>query len=261
MTFSDQTLMAYVDGELDDATRAAVDLAIAREPAVARAVERQQALRTTLQGAFAAVLAESVPQKLVDAARSAPARAPEVTDLASARAQRSQRSQRSADEASSRQMSWMQWGALAASIVVGLLVGRFYQTSADRGPFVLHAGQLLAQGALAQALSTQLASDRPQDAVAHLGVSFRTRSGEYCRIFTFADAGSDHATLAGLACQEQHRWRIELLAPGATPANDNYRMAASDMPKAVLQALEDRISGEPLDAAGEAAARGRGWQP
>ena len=258
MTFSDETLMAYVDGELDSATRAAVDAAIARDSQVARAVAQQQALRARLQGAFDPVLAEAVPQRLVNAAHAAPGRVGEVTDLASARATRAQRA--ASDTAVSR-VSWMQWGALAASIAVGLVVGRFYQGSAERAPFVVRGGELLAQGALAQALATQLASDAPQNAAAHLGVSFRTHSGAYCRTFTLADAASAHSSLAGLACQEQHLWRIELVAPGGAPANDNYRMAGSDMPKAVLQALEDRIAGEPLDAAGEAAARERGWQP
>ena len=45
MTFSDQTLSAYVDGELDAATRAALEAAMAGDPTLAGRIARQRALR------------------------------------------------------------------------------------------------------------------------------------------------------------------------------------------------------------------------
>jgi len=91
MTFSEETLMAYVDGELDAKARADVEAAMAADPEVAERVARHEALRLRVQAAFGAVLDEPVPEHLMSAARTAPTRGREnVTDLARERAARSQ---------------------------------------------------------------------------------------------------------------------------------------------------------------------------
>jgi len=259
MTFADETLMAYADGELDSEVRAAVEAAMAKDPEVAQRIAQHQALRLSLQSAFEDVLAEPLPPRLVNAARSGPvgARENNIAALASARAARV----KSATRAAQPRGAWAQWGAIAASLIIGLIVGRFLPSSAENGPFVARAGQLLARGALAEALATQLASNQPRSSAAQIGISFRARSGEYCRTFVLGDAQSSGSTLAGLACHENGAWRVELLAPGESRVSGSYRMAGSEMPKALLQALQDRIAGEPLDARSEAAARQHRWQP
>jgi hypothetical protein len=94
-----------------------------------------------------------------------------------------------------------------------------------------------------------------------MGVSIRTRAGEYCRTFTLCGPARRDSRLAGLACREHGTWQVDVLALGKARAPGSYRMAGSELPKAVLQALEDKIVGEPRDAAGEAAAREQRWQP
>ena len=64
MKYDDEILMAYADGELDPARRAEIDAAIAKDPALARRVEQQRALRARLAGAFAKVLDQPVPERL-----------------------------------------------------------------------------------------------------------------------------------------------------------------------------------------------------
>jgi hypothetical protein len=258
MIFSDETLMAYVDGELDAAARTAVEAALATDPEVALRVAQHKALRLSLQRAFDGVLTEPVPHRLVNAARSAPASAHEanVADLARARTARAKSDPRPLPARVSRS----QWGSIAASLLVGLIIGQFLNTG-DAGPFITRGGQLLARGALAQALSAQLVSTQSSSSSVQIGVSFRGRGGTYCRTFALHGNQKSARTLAGLACHERSTWQIEVLAPGEARAPGAYRMAGSQAPKAVLQALEDRIMGEPLDASGEAAARQRGWQP
>jgi len=39
-----------------------------------------------------------------------------------------------------------------------------------------------------------------------------------------------------------------------------YRLAAADMPSVVLEAVDQRISGQPLDAKAEQEAIHKGWQ-
>jgi anti-sigma factor RsiW len=86
MSVSDESLMAYADGEADAATRAIIETAMRDDPEIHRRIEEHRALRETMQGAFSAVLDESVPQRLIDAARGPDAaRTGNVVDLARAR--------------------------------------------------------------------------------------------------------------------------------------------------------------------------------
>jgi hypothetical protein len=115
-------------------------------------------------------------------------------------------------------------------------------------------GQMLASGALAHALSEQLASNQSAGAPAHIGVSFLSRSGHYCRTFELQD-------LAGLACRDGANWRLEALALMRTrpPTSGEYRPAAASLPPVIEQAVNELIAGDPLDAQGEAIARGKEW--
>jgi anti-sigma factor RsiW len=48
MTFSDETVMAYVDGELDDATRAALEVAMTTDTDLAERVAHERRLLARL---------------------------------------------------------------------------------------------------------------------------------------------------------------------------------------------------------------------
>ena len=89
MKFPEETLMAYVDDELDAPTRAAVEAAMSTDPELKEFVFRQQALRLKLRETFDRVLEEPVPERLLETARGASTSTPpaEVTDLAAARTQ------------------------------------------------------------------------------------------------------------------------------------------------------------------------------
>lgn len=244
MTFSDETLNAYTDGELDAATRAAVEAAMASDPQLAQRVAEYRALRARLQRAFTPVLAEPVPERLLASARGAsdrqrPSNVIELQQRPRAR------------------WSWSQWGAMAASLVIGALLGPLLLRSpTGNAPVDTRGGQMLAHGTLERALSEQLASTQPAAAPVQIRVSFRARSGAYCRTFLM----HDESRLAGLACRERSAWRVETLArtdPG--PSGADLRPAGSAVPPAVAGTLDELIAGEPLDAAAEAAARARDW--
>jgi hypothetical protein len=51
-----------------------------------------------------------------------------------------------------------------------------------------------------------------------------------------------------------------VLAQDRAGEQAGYRQAGSDMPAAVLDAIDQRIAGASLDAAAERAARAQGWQ-
>jgi hypothetical protein len=253
MTISDELLAAYVDGELEGAERARVEQAIAQDSQLAQRAAQQRALRERLRGAYDSVLQQAVPKRLAQAARLAAAPGPaQVIDLARVRAERARRgSQRSVKV---RRLT------IAASLVVGLMAGVVLQrlsTSAALTEF--HDGSLLARGTLARALSEQLAGAAPAGAEVRVGLSFKSRTGNYCR--TFAVSGSH--LMAGLACRDQEQWQVLNLVgtegAGGPGNGQNLRMAASSLPPALLQAVNERISGEPLNAAAEAKARNDNW--
>jgi hypothetical protein len=234
MTFSDDTLMAYADGELDPAERAAIEQAMRTDPAIAAAVARHRALRADVAAAFAGILDEPMPARLQP---PVPSTAP-VLSLEAARAKR-------------KRWSWPEWGALAATLVVGVLVGK--TVAGGAAPVIAgNGGQVVAQGALASALDRQVGGGKADDAV-KVGVSFAARDGQYCRGFVMG-------TSAGLACRAGGQWRIPVLAEVAPEAAGGYRQAGSALPASVLDAIDERIAGKPLDAAGEEAARARGWR-
>jgi hypothetical protein len=225
--------MAYADGELDPAERAAIEQAMHTDPAIAAAVERHRALRADVAAAFAGILDEPVPARL-----QPPAPAPaQIVSLAVEREKR-------------RRWSWPEWGALAATLVVGVLAGRMVPGA---GPAIAGNGnQVVARGELASALDRQVGGK--ENGGVKIGVSFAARDGAYCRGFVMGSA-------AGLACREGGQWRIPVLAETAPEAAGGYRQAGSALPPAVLDAIDARIADKPLDAAGEEAARARGWQP
>ncbi|MCS0631493.1 hypothetical protein NX786_19370 [Telluria mixta] len=234
MTYSDDTLMAYADGELDPAERAAIEQAMRTDPAIAAAVERHCALRMDVAAAFAGILDEPVPARLQP---PAPAN---VVSLEAAREKRTER----------RGWSWPEWGALAATLVVGVLAGKMIPGG---GPAIAGNGnQVVARGELASALDRQVGGKT--DGTVKVGVSFAARDGAYCRGFVMGAS-------AGLACREGGQWRIPVLTEAEKEASGGYRQAGSALPPAVLDAIDARIAGKPLDAAGEEAARARGWQP
>jgi hypothetical protein len=254
MNIADELLAAYVDGELAGAELARVEQAIAQDAQLAQRVAQQRALRDRLRGAYDHVLQEAVPQRLLQAAKLGAVAGPaQVIDLARVRAERARRGN------GARQVKVRRY-AIAASLAVGLMAGALIQRLSAPGALTeIHDGSLLARGALARALNEQLASNPATAAAVRVGLTFRARSGNYCR--TFAVSGGH--SLAGLACREQEQWQVLNLigaeAAGGVGNSQNLRMAASSLPPALLQAVNERISGEPLNAAAEAKARSNGW--
>jgi hypothetical protein len=244
MRFSEETLMAYADGELDEATRAQIERAIRADPALAAKVRQHIALRQDVFRAFARTLDEPVPQRLRQVAS-----APKVIQLDSVRAARKQTVE------FKRRWSWPEWGAMAATLVVGVMAGVLGLKGVQSETTLAQAdagGTLRAHGKLETALTTQLASaGAPEDGV-KIGVSFVAREGQYCRTF-------DMGSAAGLACRAGAGWSIPVLVEGKGAAQGEYRQAGSAMPAAVLEAVDARAVGPSLDAKAEQEATLRRW--
>lgn len=251
MNFSDETLMAYVDGEADAAQRAAIDQAAQQDPQLAARIARERRLRTQLAAAFGGAIDEPVPARLTERAHNAPAGAavlagsPGWFEAARRRAQ---------------QWSWPEWGALAASLLLGVLISRPWLGEGTSAHVQLATvdGQVLARGELAASLSGSSGGTIDAQSGISLGLSYLAKSGNYCR--TFGLPGGNPT--AGIACREGTLWHVRALLPARNETGaqqPQYRQAASALPPAVL-AIVAAESAAALDAEEEAAARARGWQ-
>lgn len=254
MSIPDETLMAYADGELDAASRAQVESALHQDPELAKRVARHVALRQRLRNAYAPELTEPIPQRLLDAANRPRVQANNVVDLKAARNAKS----REATEGGTQATRWRPAAAIAASLVIGFGLGYINRNHSQSEATLARGadGALNARGALAQALSTQLAANQSAEAEIHIGVSFLAKDGDYCR--TFSLSGSVRPS--GLACRHDEQWRIESLGQSSDASAANYRTAGTDLSPQILRAVEERIEGEALDASAEAEALQKNWR-
>jgi hypothetical protein len=246
MTISDETLMAFADGELDDTARVAVEAAMRQDPRIAKRIAEHRAMRDRVHAAYSAELSEEIPDRLLKAARGAIPTAQSTPVFG-----------RAAPRARPHRRQWRIPASMAASLIVGLGVGYFLQ-SPVQSPLLRNAGgAMIARGPLAAALSKQLAAEQSPASPVRIGLSFLAKSGDYCRTFVLSGAISP----AGLACRRGSEWQVVTLTEqrGAAAGESGYRTAGSAIPAAILGAVEEQVAGEPLDQAGERAARGRDW--
>ncbi|MEC3949882.1 anti-sigma factor family protein [Sphingobium sp. HWE2-09] len=229
MTMIDEAmLMALVDGELDEVNRRRVERAVADDPALAERLAQHRRLRDRLSDHYAPVAEEPVPDRL----RALLETGATVTPIA---------------RPSRRWGGWAMGGAIAASLVLGLGLGRL--SGSDAGTIGVRDGMMVAQGSLATALNDQLASAQG-DAPIRIGLTFQRKGGGWCRSFDGA--------LAGVACREGDGWQVQQALPGAGQGAA-YRQASSADAR-VMATVEALIAGAPVDAAGEQAAKAKDWR-
>lgn len=286
MSFSDDTLMAYASGELDEATRRAVEHAMRGDDSLARRVAQLRAMRGMRSAAFGQRADENAPRR-----HALPRGGANVVQLDAVRAYRAAH-QQAAKRRGWRRWSYLEWGALAGVLMIGLVAGKFGLTylqanwpaelpslgassvanpgansgvnpgvnlGAGTGGVVVRDGVLAAQGKLQQALNQQLAGGASDDGGVHIGVSFVAGDGNYCRSFMLSGSAQE---MSGLACRAGDEWHIPVLAQNVrqAPQAGGYRALSSDTPAAVLEAIDQRIAGPELDTKGEQEALRKNWQ-
>ena len=248
-TVSEERLMAWLDGELDEAAAADVARVVAADPALAERARRERALREKLRAAYAPVVDEAPPQRLLStlgmAGEETPA-SPSADNVVPLRP-------RSAAQRV-REWRWPEWGALAASVLLGVLFGAQFLRGAGHGPVRMQDGAMVADARLSRVLDTQLATEAGPNAALVAGLSFRDGEGRYCRTFT----ASGTQALGGLACRSGDAWRVVALGE-AERQDGEMRQAASALPASVLAEVDARQQ-EMLDAAAERKARDSGWR-
>jgi hypothetical protein len=233
---TDAMLVAYVDGELDEINRRRVERAVAEDERLARRIAAHRRLRESLSGQYQPIADQPVPDRF----RSLIAAGSNVASLEEARAVRKR----------FPLPGWPTLAAIAASLVLGLAVGRGLHE--DGSPVGIVKGQMVAQGDLAHALDTQLASMQDPKGAVRIGVTFRSKEGDWCRSF-------DGDALSGVACRGAGGWQLEqAVAAGSKAQQGDYRQASSGDPR-IMTTVNALIAGDALDGSEEKAARDAGW--
>jgi anti-sigma factor RsiW len=250
--FADETLMAFADGELDDATAAAIEKAM--QPDIASRVALFLETRIQVKEALMPVLDEPVPdrlsesvQRMIDEARrrSVPSHASEGARVVAFRARHNQAMPRPRG-------SWIM--PLAASLVaVALGVGGyFFGFGSQNQPHGLEvAGQdspALSE-ALGQVASGEEAALAGSTDRIRVVATFRDGTGSLCREFEIDSA--NRSTVISVACHSDHGWAVNFAV--VAPARDGGYAPASS-----TEALDSYLAAtgalEPLSREDEATA-------
>lgn len=240
MSIDPEKLMAFVDGELEEADRRAVERAIADDLSLRAEVERQRRLRATLGGHYGPVATQAVPDRLRALLGAEPNASIEHDKVASLAEQRERR----------RVLrGWHAISAVAASLVVGVVAGQLFLLGRTP-PIATSNGRLVAQDGLADALETQLASAPPAMAQTRIGLTFMDTQGRPCRTF-------ESRVFAGLACRGDGRWQVVMATATETAAQPIYRQAGSSP---VMETAQRMMASEPFDAQAERAAVQGAWK-
>lgn len=254
MIFDDETLMAFADGELDEATTKAVERALETDDALMMRVAEFMETRAAARDAFTP--AEPVPAELdaavrgmVERHRAAAQPASNVVSLGDARAKRFGFAQR----------SWQL--PLAASLATAVAAG-FIGYQLGQMPGAAPAGSDISGFSSAE-IAGVLDSAASGDEVAiadgagrvRLISSFNEQSGALCREYEVDRSAG--ASVVAVSCRNDGDWAMRF-AVAAPAGGDGYAPASSlDALEAYLGAIEagPALTEEEERAALDAAAR------
>lgn len=243
-TFSNEVLMAYADGELDDATADALLAALPDDPALMARLSVFLDTRTALSPQAPP---EPVPEKLMAQVRAT---------LDAARQTEDDTVVPFARPLSSQTIPRWQPMALAASLAlaVGLGAGLWSAKLLPGTQNMLEQVSLMAVPGLDSALSNTMSGETRDLETGTLTIitSFQTADGALCREFEFDARAGDQ--FISVACHAENHWGTQLAILTGSQAETGYTPASSlDTLDAYLTSIG---AGAPLSAEQEAAALG-----
>lgn len=260
--FTDAQLAAFLAGTLEDeALLDAIEAAINADPALAGRVETlaqgEDPAARAVRDAFAPVLSAPVPEHLTEIV-AAP-EASKVVDLATVRTTRSLPVPANDGATGGSSWRWPQFGAMAASLVVGIMIGGPLLTGgaddgAGDGALVLASADGTTPAPELAAMLDSASSGQSVD-LASLGtgevvLTFRNTDGALCRQFMVEGEGG---TSDALACADTDGgWQVEAFGRRAAPVGE-IRLAGGDAAVSVVAAVDGMIASDALIGADEAA--------
>lgn len=254
---TDEMLMAYADGALPEAERAEIAAALENDSEARAIVAEFRRTAEISRAAFADILTEPVPDKLVSTVLGARTPDANVVDMARARKPRS--------------AMWRTALPLAASVllVVGVAAALLRQQPAAQ---LMALGPVPSAAPLAEVLETKpsgtplaLASRTP-DGLDRLMVvaTFRDRKARICREVEALDPQMQ-PRIAGVACRDPTNgtWIVEgtaRIASTAPPGGRDFTPSGADQKDALDGLLTVLGATRALPVEEEQALLARGWK-
>lgn len=263
MQIDDETLIAYLDGQLPEADYGPLEQALAEDAALRQRLERLVDSGELARRSFDAVLLEPVPPTLIAAIWRAPdprARRPSTGSTAPGEAP--------------WWLRWLglapgqrPWRALASVLVlaVGATLGWQALQPSEEVRWSLREGQAVNDPSLALALDVSPSGRvlRTASGAVEVLASFEQNTGGHCREFNRSTPRGTRDEL-GVACRAPGgEWRLEFLSVEERVAEggpSSYQTASDHQHEAADRFLRQRVKQPPLEAAEEAALISRGWQ-
>lgn len=196
--FSDETLSAYLDGELDEAKRADVEAWLATDAGAAARLERMAANDAMLRRALPRLAAPaSDPLADLIASGATPAPAP------------------------LHRPRWLnQAAALAAACVLGVFAGQLLTSTGEQRLFGLSSAMQHALDTAQSGSTIQVGGQQVQ-----MAISFQTPDSRYCRQFRVVEAG---AAADAVACRDVEGWRLVVQAAAPSDEPSSYQTASAE---------------------------------
>lgn len=260
----DETLMAYVDGELDPRRTAEVEALLAEDAETRATVQMFRDSTALVRGAFDQILREPVPERLLAAVNAPPTG--KVRDIRVAR--------RGTLARFLPQTAWAR--AAAVALLVG--AGAGYLTAQWRPGAVAPASLAASDVLLSEALDATGSGVAFARRDAKTGVAreilplltFRDANQRYCREFESTFIAPDGQQVSyGVACRERGVWQPQalmarqLIAPalrGDPQDHSQYVPAMGGEVAGFDTVIQQLMVGEPLKPQEEAKLIDQGWR-
>ena len=245
--YDDETLMAFADGELDDAASAELAAAIAGDAALARRVELFRQTRRAAREGLEALSDAPVPDALranierLVAAHDAGARQADVVSL-------DQRRDAGTDSPppAARKVAagfWPMAAAASVALVAGGVIGYLAAPGSGGDGAGIRLVQLDRPDVLAALESVASGDERalPDGGSFRAIASFRNQDDTFCREFEIDAA--DRSTTVAVACRDEAVWGVRFTVSAGSNA-EGYAPASSM--EALDAYLDASGAGEPL---------------
>lgn len=272
MRIDDATLVAYLDGELEDEGQyELIESELAENPALRLRLHALVDSGERIRRAFDAKLEEAVPPRLIEAVLNA-AMPGAAAAQAATHAPVGQTRPRATSGWLDRLSGWFgpvvafaSVAALALGVVIGQGMVQPHEGggSADVAPLAARVGDPVRDAALAVALEAAPSGRvlAAGEARVEIVASFEDADGRFCREFGVSTEGPAARDELGVACREgEGVWRLAFHAATPAAAADDYRTASDSLHEAADEFLASRARDGMLDAERERALLDSGWQ-
>lgn len=259
MTYTDEMLSAYLDGELPSEVAAALDAALASDDALKARLARLHRANRAVREAYGAIDETPIPEAVLGLLKTNGGAKPHSGDVIAF-------PKFPLAKAASH---WPAAMAASLALLAGLMIGLygpFDRSASGDAPAMLVAGDILPDNPIFAALNdgasgvaVNIHSDTDRNLYLQPILSFRSRDGGYCREFLMSDSV---AATHSVACKSGEAWRINVAvrSPAIDLGKEAYRTASSSPDPLIDNYVGQIISGDAFDMETEKSLMAKDWK-